>query len=168
MAAMAVLRDEGIQSLSQVQVSRRAEVRQSHLTYYFPKRHDLLRAVCVRFMDGMTDLLAGFSGQRPEDLLRRVGIAIAEQGHMRMFLGIIIEADSDPELRATVVAQTRRFEAALAELTGGGSPAELGRFLALLWGVGLYGLLKGASPDDSITPSAVSTLAEAARSMGDA
>ncbi len=58
-AALALLRETGIQGLSQVQVARRARVRQSHLTYYFPRRHDLLAAVAVRFVDGMVAGLAG-------------------------------------------------------------------------------------------------------------
>src|SRR6266542_315622 len=100
-AAVAILREGGIQGLSQVQVARRARVRQSHLTYYFPRRRDLVEAVAVRFIDGVVGGLAAAAGtaaMSPGTMLQRVADAIADQAHMRMFIGVIVESDSDPEL----------------------------------------------------------------------
>ena len=43
--AFALLADHGVAYLTQPRVSKAAGVRQSHLTYYFPTRGDLLAAV---------------------------------------------------------------------------------------------------------------------------
>lgn len=145
-AALAVLREGGIQALSQVQVARRARVRQSHLTYYFPKRHDLLTAVGERFVEGVIlsaeRATAGLAAAAADDagaMLERMAAAITDQGHMRMFTGVIIEADSDPELHALVVRASRRLQSTLAERLGGDDAMERARLvLATLWGLGLY------------------------------
>jgi AcrR family transcriptional regulator len=145
-AAMAALREEGIQGLSQVQVARRAKVRQSHLTYYFPKRCDLLEAVAVRFVDGVVrgigDVAAKSAPDDPGAMLRRVADAITDRGHMRMFTGVIVEADSDPYVRTVVLRETRRVQSALAELLGGEDAMDRAALiLASLWGLGLYELV---------------------------
>ena len=44
-AAIATLREDGISGFTQPRVAKRADVRQSHLTYYFPTRLALLEAV---------------------------------------------------------------------------------------------------------------------------
>lgn len=44
-AALALLREQGLTGLTQPRVAKAAGVSQSHLTYYFPTRADLLRAV---------------------------------------------------------------------------------------------------------------------------
>ena len=141
-AAMAILGDAGIQGLSQVQVARKAEVRQSHLTYYFPRRHDLLEAVAIRFTDGLVRELqqvAGASAGDPAAALRRVADAIVDPAHMRMFTGVIVEADGDPELRSIVVRQTQRLESTLAVMLGGDDARDHAALvLAALWGVGLH------------------------------
>jgi AcrR family transcriptional regulator len=142
-AAMAILHQEGIQGLSQVQVARRAKVRQSHLTYYFPKRCDLLEAVAVQFVDGVVhgigEVAARAAPGDPGAMLRRVADAVTDRGHMRMFTGVIVEADSDPEVRTVVLRETRRVQSALAELLGGeGAMDRAALLLASLWGLGLY------------------------------
>src|SRR6266496_237378 len=84
-AAVGILRAGGIQGLSQVQVARRARVRQSHLTYYFPRRHDLVEAVAVRFIDGIVgglqEAAAGSAAESPGAMFQRVADAIADQAH---------------------------------------------------------------------------------------
>ena len=140
-AALAVLREEGIQRLSQVQVARRAGVRQSHLTYYFPSRTDLLDATAGRFMEGLAAGLVHAAGRvaTVRTALAHLAKAVADRGHMRMFVGVIVEADHDPAVRAILLRSTERLEATLAEVLGG--PGERGRaraVLAALWGLGLY------------------------------
>ena len=164
--AMAILREAGIQTLSQVQVARRAKVRQSHLTYYFPKRHDLVEAVAVRFVDGavrgLQEAAARSAAGGPGAMLQRVAAAIADQGHMRMLTGVIVEADGDPELRSIVVRETLRLQSALAELLGGEDAMErAGLVLASLWGLGLYHFVVRRKRGSAITPSVLACLAAA-------
>ena len=44
-AALALIHEQGFHALTQAHVAATAGVRQSHLTYYFPTRNDLLKAV---------------------------------------------------------------------------------------------------------------------------
>jgi|GEM_PF-2648296 len=142
-AGLAILRESGIQKLSQVQVARRAEVRQSHLTYYFPTRHDLLEEISVRFLGGVVRGLRRAADSSPDDggeeLLRTLNEAISNPEHMRMFMGVIVEADGDPELREMLVRGTLRMRTALAELLGGEDAEDRAQtILATMWGFGLY------------------------------
>jgi AcrR family transcriptional regulator len=142
-AALAVLRDDGVQRLTQVQVARRAGVRQSHLTYYFPSRTDLLDATAMRFVDtlaaGIGRALRGQASAGGRTTLAHLAKAVAEPGHMRMFIGVIVEADQDPDVRAILLGGTERMEAALAEALGGEDQQERARaVLATIWGLGLY------------------------------
>lgn len=145
-AALHILREEGIAELTQVQVSRRAGVRQSHLTYYFPKRADLLEAVGTRFVEGMEHGLRQLAthGGDPAELLRVLAEHIAEPWHMRMFVGVVVEADREPALREVVVRHTRRLEALLADALGGADGMESARLLiASMWGLGVYRFAMG-------------------------
>src|SRR5881227_2373362 len=54
-AALSLLAESGAHELTQPRVSKAAGVRQSHLTYYFPTRADLLVAVARHGME----ILAG-------------------------------------------------------------------------------------------------------------
>jgi AcrR family transcriptional regulator len=153
-AALAILREGGIQELTQVQVSRRAGVRQSHLTYYFPKRHDLLEAVAAGFIDGMEHGLraaaAHTEGLEPGEILRHVAEAIAEPGHMRMFAGVAVAADGDPALRAVIVREMTRMHDALAALVGGEDAGERTRLvLAAMLGLGFYRFATGEAAGSS-------------------
>lgn len=145
-AALDILREDGIQGLSQVQVARRAGVRQSHLTYYFPKRDDLIGAVAARFIEhafGSLDRAADAAAPDAlSEVLKRAAAAIADEGHMRMFTGVIVEADGNGDLRAILVRVTKQLQATLAARLGGEDPSERARLvLASLWGLGLYDFL---------------------------
>src|SRR5277367_6037936 len=50
-AGIAVLREHGFAGFTQPRVARAAGVRQSHLTYYYPTRVDLLQAVARAAID---------------------------------------------------------------------------------------------------------------------
>lgn len=155
-AAVAILSEDGINALSQVQVARRAEVRQSHLTYYFPKRHDLINAVAERMVESMasqarevvSDARKFDAGQCDAGAgLKRLADAIATEEHMRMFVGAIVEADRDPGVRAILMRETVRLEKVLAELLASDDAAEEAQLLlASLWGLGLYAFLSKEPP----------------------
>jgi AcrR family transcriptional regulator len=143
MAGLAIMREEGIQALTQVQVARRANVRQSHVTYYFPKRQDLIAGVAGRCIEDIAHTGANAAAHAPEgDLgtsLRRVMSAIGDEGHMRMFIGLIVEADADPELRQLLVRLTREVQQSLATLIGGDHAMERAALvLASMWGLGMF------------------------------
>lgn len=163
-AAIATLREAGVQDLSQGQVARRAGVRQSHLTYYFPKRNDLLEAITERVVEGMAaHVRAVLDGSRdPMSALEAIANAIAQREHMRMFIGVIVEADGDTQVREILMRHTRRFQAALAELLGDDDALEQARLvLACLWGMGLYAFVAGEGGAADQSPSFLAWLERA-------
>jgi DNA-binding transcriptional regulator YbjK len=156
-AALAVLRAEGLRQFTQVRVAQQAGVRQSHLTYYFPTRHDLLEGTTTRFVEGLARGIGHLVGDEAgrETMLERLARAVTDPGHMRMFVGVIVAADTDPEARAIVVRGTRAMEAALAAALGGeGAAARARVVLASLWGLGLYEFV--VRPDAADAPTALS------------
>lgn len=163
-AAMTVLQEDGIQGLSQVQVARRAKVRQSHLTYYFAKRHDLIEAVSIRFLEGVAYGLdvAGTAGGATGDatpLLQRLAAVIVEPRHVRMFTGVIVEADGDPKVRAILVRITLRIQAMLAAQLGGDDASErAGIILANLWGLGLYDFVLQPKRPGALTAAYIASI----------
>jgi AcrR family transcriptional regulator len=171
-AAIAILRESGVQRLTQVQVAERAGVRQSHLTYYFPTREDLLEALTARAVEGIAhgaghNTVGGGGGEREGvghgPLLERLAAAEVELGHMRMFLGLIVEADGDPAVRDMLVRGTQHIEGVIAESLGGDDAKERARVvLAALWGLGLYQFLVRPPPKSDPTRSYLSWLATAA------
>ena len=52
-AGSSLLREHGIAALTQPRVAAAAGVKQSHLTYYFPKRADLLIGIATHTVDGL-------------------------------------------------------------------------------------------------------------------
>lgn len=154
-AALATLRAGGSGGFTQVAVARRAGVRQSHLTYYFPTRHDLLEATVSRFVETIE---AGFA-DRPDAALGRFAEAVTDLGHMRMFLGLVVEAADDPSLRAIIARGTERVEGTLAAALGGSDAPERARVaLATIWGLGLYGFALRPDPERNPTAAGLANL----------
>src|SRR6266511_2817558 len=88
-SALLAMREGGIRRLTQPEVAARAGVRQSHLTYYFPTRDDLLEASAERFVDslaaGIGRAVDGQAARPTGPMLAHLAEAVAEIGHMRMF-----------------------------------------------------------------------------------
>ena len=57
-AALGLLAESGAHELTQPKVARAAGVRQSHLTYYFPTRGELLQEVARHSIDKLAGQLA--------------------------------------------------------------------------------------------------------------
>jgi AcrR family transcriptional regulator len=143
-AALQVLRTEGVRKFSQPRVAEEAKVRQSHLTYYFPARADLLKATCDLILDGVTTHIAEAAATIPNwgsgPMLGMLARQMTGVEHMRMFLAMIIEADGDPDCRLLVQHGSARVHAALTEALGGGPEAAAKARVAqvTIWGLGLY------------------------------
>jgi AcrR family transcriptional regulator len=117
--AFGLLSDHGVAWLTQPRVSQAAGVRQSHLTYYFPTRGDLLAGVARHFMDSLSGpLLTG--AQRgtlsAEHLPGVLSSALTDRRPIRAILGLIAAADEDPRLRKALRGIVRLIRARLATL----------------------------------------------------
>lgn len=118
-----LLKEQGIAALTQPKVAKRAGVKQSHLTYYFPKRSDLLLGIAAHTIDGlMAELSTRLETATPQTaLLQTLGDAMIEGIPPRIMLGLIVAADEQPELRASLsvlISSARARIQALLERAG--------------------------------------------------
>ena len=151
-AALAVLREEGFHALTQTRVAERSGLRQGHLTYYFPRRADLLMAVAETVA---AQVQAAVSAQSEQPALDAEGVRrvlqsqLADREVPRMMLSLLAAADEDPRLREWLqrfhagIADTLRGALARAGLEPPGP--ELALFHASLLGLRMAGLF-GAVP----------------------
>lgn len=108
-AAMALIEARGMQGFSQARVAATAGLRQSHLTYYFPTRKDLLKALVQAIHAELTEAMGAVTPAKPstpasvkkirEFFARRV----REPLLARLMLALMNAADEDPSLRRWLV-----------------------------------------------------------------
>ena len=115
-AGIALLKAEGIAALTQPRIARTAGVTQSHLTYYFPTRAALLQAIAEEALRiAFSHLDAGNGATTPVRLMAEIEHAIEEGIPPRVMIGLIVAADSDPEIRKLMRVMIRRIRAAIAD-----------------------------------------------------
>ncbi len=100
-----LLADHGVSWLTQPRVSRAAGVRQSHLTYYFPTRGDLLVGlarysleVLAGPLQAQAEMGALTRAQLPEILFQ----ALSDRRRIRAILGLVHAADEDEKVRVAL------------------------------------------------------------------
>lgn len=97
---LAVLREAGFSGFTQPRVAARAGLRQSHLTYYFPTRADLLTAVArVAVNDQLAAIDATLKASSPEAAAAAVADLAVRDEDTRVLLALIQAADQEPALR---------------------------------------------------------------------
>ena len=102
-AALGLLGDHGVSKLTQPSVARAAGIRQSHLTYYFPTRADLLKATALHSIESMIGMLArrASEGKLSPDLLAQIaGDMVGDKRRARVVLGLVVASDEDREIKA--------------------------------------------------------------------
>jgi AcrR family transcriptional regulator len=101
-AALGLLAEHGVTELTQPKIAAAAAVRQSHLTYYFPTRMELLKAVAVHSLQSLMATLAAGAPPAGFDLdafARMAGEQVSDVRRTRVMLGLVVTADQDPEVR---------------------------------------------------------------------
>lgn len=120
-AALSLLADHGVTELTQPKVARLAGVRQSHLTYYFPTRADLMKAVATH---SMATMLGQVGAADPDGPLTPEGFAgmlagfVTDKRRARVMLGLIVASDEDPGIKAFLREFVARVRTALGEVSG--------------------------------------------------
>ncbi len=144
--ALDLLRSAGIKKLVQPQVAKAMGIPQGHLTYYFPRKLDLLTAVAERFGEVMRrDLLVVDEGRRGGDPQRRA-LALAarlvkDRERTRALLGLLTEADAEPTLGASLVSSAAAARTLVERLVGpDADELDVELALAALWGLGVQHL----------------------------
>jgi len=105
-AALGLLAESGAHELTQPRVAKAAGVRQSHLTYYFPTRGELLQEVARYSIEKLAGELAH---GRPGSLPEAIAAGAADKRRSRVMLGLVTAADRDPKIRQRM----RKFVAEL-------------------------------------------------------
>lgn len=106
LAASGLLLSEGFSTLTQQAVAARAGVRQSHVTYYFPTRNDLLRATAQFGVETLLEsmLIAHTSASASDDQSRAAFHKLlmpekSDRQWFRLMTGLQIAAADDPQIR---------------------------------------------------------------------
>jgi AcrR family transcriptional regulator len=160
-AAVALVREQGLPKLTQPRVAKAAGVSQSHLTYYFPTRADLVHAVLERAAQrqraGVEATLAA-ADEGVEALVRELAQTLARAENTRVLVSFVLAADSDPAARALfggLVGGMRATIALMLEKVGiAPSPQAVTLLHALGTGLAILELALGGSasqPDTAAT-----------------
>src|SRR5919201_1598046 len=104
-AALALLAQSGAHELTQPRVARAAGVRQSHLTYYFPTRADLLQAVAHYSIEKLAGQL---EHARPGALPVEIAAGAADKRLARDNAEARAEAREVLKMAARFIAKDRR------------------------------------------------------------
>lgn len=105
-SALALLGESGVAELTQPKVSRGAGVSQSHLTYYFPTRADLLLAVARHAIDQVMTRLheavaRGSIGSAERGATVLVA-ALTDKRNIRVMLGLVVASDADRKIKTSL------------------------------------------------------------------
>lgn len=125
-AAVALLEKEGPKGFGQVRIARAAGVQQGHLTYYFPTKRDLARAVLehvqARTQKEFLRVLQRSPELSPEALtdlfFAEVWALMQNKARNRVMLALVAEALEDPEIGKLLEAQLEAQERFVGLLLG--------------------------------------------------
>ncbi len=147
-AAVNLMAEHGLSRLTGPQVAKKAKVRQSHVTYYFPHRSDLLSAVAKRYIEGVAEEALRLSQQgKSTDAL--VTAVLGDRRRVRTLIGLLVASEDDDGLRGQLVESVLNSRRLIGALLGLPEGDELPVLLqAMLWGLALqHFLVDGRSHD---------------------
>ena len=144
-SALRVLHEEGIHALTQTRVAVVAGLRQSHLTYYFPTRSDLLKAIVEHASGAVMALIGDGGDSRVRSLADIRGILceqIAATQMPRLMMAMTAATDEDRSLKVWMTAFEVRIRSflgkALRRFGVRVAARELALFHATLVGVAVF------------------------------
>ena len=121
MAAATLIREQGLRKLTQPRVAKAAGVSQSHLTYYFPTRADLVHAVLERAAERQSagvEATVAVADEGVEALVRELAKTSARPENTRVLVSFVLAADTDPTARAMFGGLAGGMRATIAEMLG--------------------------------------------------
>jgi AcrR family transcriptional regulator len=116
-AALRLLAEGGAHELTQPKVAKAAGVRQSHLTYYFPTRGELLQEVARHSIEKLAGQLAH---GRKASLAEGIAAGAADKRRSRVMLGLVGAADRDPAIKARMRRFVKELRARMTPLLAAG------------------------------------------------
>lgn len=118
LAAVYVLFEEGFSSLTQQRVCEKAGIRQSHLTYYFPTRNDLLREAAAFGCEAMfNQITQGIdAGLVTLDNLRvTLNADITDRRWARLMNALVAASDEDARIKPWLAAFDEQIRSRLLD-----------------------------------------------------
>jgi AcrR family transcriptional regulator len=118
-AAVALVREQGLPKLTQPRVAKAAGVSQSHLTYYFPTHADLVHAVLKRAAERQragVEATVAAAGEGVEALVRELAQTLSRPENTRVLVSFVLAADTDPAARALFDGLAVGMRATIAEM----------------------------------------------------
>jgi AcrR family transcriptional regulator len=101
-AGLAILREQGLAGLTQPRVAAKTGLRQSHLTYYYPTRVDLLTAVARAAIEaqlaGVRSLTKAISST--EQAAAKIAAVAGRRENARVLAALNQAADQEPAVQA--------------------------------------------------------------------
>jgi AcrR family transcriptional regulator len=138
-AAIRIALKSGVKSLTQPKVAKAAGVTQSHLTYYFPRKADLLAAV----LEASHCYGHAAPPQSRAQAMQLLEELMFDANRMRFFLGAVIEAGDDANLRKALAAHVEGLAKEIAPHFGRtADDPVVGALLDQLRGLGIRLLLE--------------------------
>lgn len=149
-AALEIMSTEGLRRLTQPKVAAAAGIRQSHLTYYFPKKVDLIVALLGDHVHGEEGDGAN-NHHDPNQIDPALELVAADKRRISFFLNLIVEAEHEPQLRKIVYEHMTAFDAVVAQAYGR-KPADpdVEAFVDSLRGLGMKSVLRESVGDIDI------------------
>jgi AcrR family transcriptional regulator len=151
-AAVKLLKEGGIKRLAQTQIAKAAGIQQGHLTYYFPKRDDLLLGIAARSLEMLAravQLLGDDpSGRRDRARLREIipllAAVMRDRDRTRMLLALVAESDETPSVAERLAHGALMVRGLVATFLGKDSEhPDVSLALGALWGLGLMHFVMG-------------------------
>jgi AcrR family transcriptional regulator len=161
-AGLATLREYGYSGFTQPRVASRAGLRQSHLTYYYRTRIDLLGAVSRAAIDGqlaaVDEVLDRSSFETAAGAIANVAV---RHENTRVLMALAQAADEEPQLRALfreladgIVSRAARF---LETLNPAATEADARLLHALSVGLAVVDLATGRPDGTRLAASVLET-----------
>ncbi len=117
-AGAALLKEKGVAALTQPQVARAAGIKQSHLTYYYRTRADLLLAIAensiAATLERFAERLAGYP--TPATIAGQIAEVMIDGLPPRLIIGLIVAADAEPQIRSALTGFIAQVRARLQQL----------------------------------------------------
>lgn len=154
-AALRLLEEEGPKAFSQARVAKEAGIQQGHLTYYFPRKADLVAAVLERFAEEgdatfrkLAEKVAGSERAVLEAVaIHQVRTLIRDKRRTRALLSLLVQGFEDPDILKTLEARGLTNKVFLAGFLGRGpDDADVELAFATLRGLAIQNLLHRYDP----------------------
>jgi AcrR family transcriptional regulator len=153
-AAVRLLVEQGGNALTQPKIAAAAGVRQSHLTYYFPKRNDLLLAVTLHWAETHLKAATRQVGAGPgtmREATHYLSDTVVEAARVRIILSLIVTAAEDPRIREPLrelIESERSTVGSLMQAVGAPLDADGAAILhATLVGLAVLRVARGSTAD---------------------